>query len=226
MRPIISQEKSVFNFREIMDNKKILLVNLSKGRLGDINANLIGLVIVGKIQMAALSRVDSFGKELAPFYLYIDEFQNVSTDSICSIFSEARKYKLSLNVAHQYISQLDEKIKNSVFGNVGTIDVFRVSPEDAEFLAKQLAPVFTTKDLMNIENHTSYIKLLSKGVPTKPFSMSTNFPPQSTSKEDIERIEKIKQLSYLKFGRDRAEIEQRMIDRYKKPEPVMPKFSD
>jgi hypothetical protein len=102
MRPIVAQEKSAFNFREIMDQKKILLVNLSKGRLGDINANLIGLIIVGKILMAALSRVDSIGKDLAPFYLYIDEFQNITTDSISTIFSEARKYKLSLTVAHQF----------------------------------------------------------------------------------------------------------------------------
>jgi hypothetical protein len=224
MRPIVSQEKSVFNFREIMDNKKILLVNLAKGRLGDINANLIGLVLVGKIQMAALSRTDSFGKDLPPFYLYIDEFQNITTDSICSIFSEARKYKLSLNVAHQYIAQLDEKIKDSVYGNVGTLDIFRVSPEDAEFLEKQLAPVFTAKDLMNIENHNSYIKLLANGVPTKPFSMETNKPPRGMDKESLERIEKLKQLSYLKYGKDRAEVEETILARYKKPEPVLPKL--
>ena len=110
MRPVVLQEKSIFNFRDIMDNKKILLVNLSKGRLGDINANLIGLLIVNKIQMAALSRVDMYGQKMQDFYLYIDEFQNVTTDSIESILSEARKYRLSLTVAHQYISQLEEKI--------------------------------------------------------------------------------------------------------------------
>jgi hypothetical protein len=109
MRPIIGQQKSSFNFRDIMDNKKILLVNLSKGRLGDINANLIGLILVGKILMAALSRVDSIGKSLPPFYLYVDEFQNVTTDSIATILSEARKYKLSMTIAHQFIKQLDER---------------------------------------------------------------------------------------------------------------------
>ena len=141
MRPIVSQEKSSFNFREIMDDNKILLVNLSKGRLGDINANLLGLIIVGKILMAALSRVDSLGKELPPFYLYIDEFQNVTTDSISTILSEARKYKLSLNIAHQFIAQLEEGIKDSVFGNVGSIVAFRVGSEDAEFLEKQFAQI-------------------------------------------------------------------------------------
>jgi hypothetical protein len=142
MRPIIAQEKSSFNFREVMDSNKILLVNLAKGRLGDLNSHLLGLVVVGKILMAALSRVDSLGVPLSPFYLYIDEFQNVTTDSISVILSEARKYKLGLNVAHQFIGQLTDKIKNSVFGNVGTIASFRVGPEDAEFLEKQFAPVF------------------------------------------------------------------------------------
>ncbi len=140
MRPVIAQEKSTFNIRDIMDNKKILLVNLSKGRLGDINANLIGLILVGKILMSALSRVDSLGKNLPPFYLYIDEFQNITTDSIATILSEARKYKLSLNIAHQFIKQLDEKIKNAVFGNVGSMAVYRVGVENAEFLAKQFEP--------------------------------------------------------------------------------------
>src|SRR3989338_4123306 len=126
MRPIIAQEKSSFNFREIMDNKKILLVNLSKGRLGDINANLIGLILVGKILMSALSRSDSMGTNLSPFYLYIDEFQNITTKSISTILSEARKYKLSLTIAHQFIGQLDDDIKNAVFGNVGSMAVFRV----------------------------------------------------------------------------------------------------
>jgi len=140
MRPIIAQEKSSFNMREIMDGRKILLVNLSKGRLGDINSHLIGLILVGKILMAALSRVDSFGKGAASmpdFYLYLDEFQNITTDSIATILSEARKYRLALSVAHQFIGQLDEKIKNAVFGNVGSMAVFRVGTEDAEFLEKQ-----------------------------------------------------------------------------------------
>jgi hypothetical protein len=214
MRPIVSQEKSAFNFREIMDNKKILLVNLAKGRLGDINSNLIGLIIVGKILMASLSRVDSFGQDLPPFYLYIDEFQNVTTDSISTILSEARKYKLSLTVANQFIAQLDEKIKNSVFGNVGSIVSFRVSSEDAEYLEKQFAPIFTAKDLMNVDMHNSYVKLLSNGRPVVPFSMETNLPPRGTKI----LLDKIKELSYLKYGKERSLVEMEIMEKYKKPE--------
>ncbi len=221
MRPIIAQEKSSFNFREIMDNKKILLVNLSKGRLGDINANLLGLIIVGKILMAALSRVDSLGKDLAPFYLYIDEFQNITTDSISAIFSEARKYKLSLTVAHQFIAQLEEKIRDSVFGNVGSISSFRVSSEDAEYLEKQFAPVFTAKDLMNVDNLNCYMKMLSQGRPVRPFSLFVPFPP----KGEISHIDKVKELSYLKFGRERELVEAEIMKKYEKKEVPPPPAS-
>ena len=212
MRPVVLQQHSVFDFRKIMDEKKILLVNLSKGRLGDINANLIGLVLVGKIQMAALSRVDMYGKKMNDFYLYIDEFQNVTTDSISSILSEARKYRLSLNVAHQYISQLDEKIKNAVFGNVGSMAVFRVSAEDANFLESKFKPVFTAQDIMKIDNHNAYVSMLSNGQPIKPFSIETLPPP----KGNMEIINAIKELSYLKYGRDREEVEVEIMERYKK----------
>ncbi len=212
MRPIIAQEKSAFNFREIMDNKKILLVNLAKGRLGDLNANLIGLILVGKMLMAALSRVDSFGKDLPPFYLYIDEFQNITTPSIASILSEARKYKLSLTIAHQFIKQLDEKIKDAVFGNVGSLALFRVGAEDAEFLAKQLDPVFTEQDLINLDNRNAYLKLLVAGRPMKPFSLETVAPPVGKK----ENIEKLKELSALTFGRPKAEVEAEIAAKYKK----------
>ncbi len=212
MRPVIAQERSSFNFREIMDSKKILLVNLSKGRLGDINANLIGLILVGKILMAALSRVDSLGKDLPPFYLYIDEFQNITTDSIATILSEARKYKLSLNIAHQFIAQLDEKIKNAVFGNVGSLAVFRVGAEDAEYLEKQMAPVFTAKDIMNIDNYNAYLKMLAKGIPMKPFNIRVPAPERG----DAVRAEKIKQISYLTFGKDRLEVESEIMAKYRK----------
>ena len=212
MRPVIAQEKSTFNIRDIMDNKKILLVNLSKGRLGDINANLIGLILVGKILMSALSRVDSLGKNLPPFYLYIDEFQNITTDSIATILSEARKYKLSLNIAHQFIKQLDEKIKNAVFGNVGSMAVYRVGTEDAEFLAKQFEPVFTQKDIINIDNYNAYVKLLAGGRPVKPFNIAVpNIP-----KGDSNVAGKLKELSYLTYGKDRAEIEAQIREKYKK----------
>ncbi len=212
MRPIVAQEKSSFNFREIMDGRKILLVNLSKGRLGAINANLIGLILVGKILMASLSRVDLVGKDFPAFYLYMDEFQNITTDSISSILSEARKYKLSLTVAHQFIAQLEEKIKDSVFGNVGSIVSFRVSAEDAEYLEKQFSPTFTAKDIMNIENLNAYVKMLVNGIPSKAFNIREPFPP----KGDAATAEKLKQLSYETYGGNRAEIEATILEKYKK----------
>jgi hypothetical protein len=212
MRPVIAQQESVLNFRDIMDNKKILLVNLSKGRLGDINSHLIGLLLVGKITMAALSRVDIVGKEkVNDFYLYIDEFQNVTTDSINTILSEARKYRLSLTVAHQYIEQLDEGIKNAVFGNVGSMVVHRVSPENAEVFAKQFSPTITPGDIIKQQNLHCYIKMLVDGVPVKPFNSHTPFP----SRGNTETAEKIKELSYLKYGRPRAQVEEEIMARFK-----------
>ncbi len=212
MRPVVLQEKSVFNFRKIMDEKKILLVNLSKGRLGDINAELIGLLLVGKIQMAALSRVDMYGQKMEDFFLYIDEFQNITTDSIESILSEARKYRLSLTVAHQYIAQLEENIKNAVFGNVGSLAVFRVGAEDAEFLESKFKPTFTAKDIMKIDNRNAYVSMLIEGQPTKPFNIAT-FPPP---KGNMEIVQSLKELSYLKYGRDREEIEAEIMAKYEK----------
>jgi len=210
MRPVVLQQNSVFNFRKIMDEKKILLVNLSKGRLGDINANLIGLVLVGKIQMAALSRVDMFGKPMNDFYLYIDEFQNVTTDSISSILSEARKYRLSLNIAHQYIAQLEEGIKNAVFGNVGSMAVFRVGAEDANFLESKFKPTFSAQEITKLDNFNAYVNMLIKGQPTKPFNMVTIAP----EKGNVEIVDSLKQLSYTKYGRDRAEVEAEIMGRY------------
>jgi hypothetical protein len=214
MRPVVLQQNSVFNFRKIMDEKKILLVNLSKGRLGDINANLIGLVLVGKIQMAALSRVDMFGKQMNDFYLYIDEFQNVTTDSIASILSEARKYRLSLNIAHQYITQLEEKIKNAVFGNVGSMAVFRVGSEDATFLESKFKPIFTAADITKLDNYNAYMSMLVNGQPTKPFNIKTLAPEKGNP--DI--VDNLKELSYVKYGRDRAEVEAEIMGRYKSME--------
>jgi len=210
MRPIVSQEKSAFNFREIMDEKKILLVNLSKGRLGDINANLIGLIIVGKILMAALSRVNQMGGKLNNFYLYIDEFQNITTPSIATILSEARKYRLSLNIAHQFIAQLSDDIKNAVFGNVGSMAIFRVGSDDAKYLESQFEPVFSDKDIMNIDNYNAYLKLLINGQTSKPFNIETLEPPQGRP----EIINKIKELSYLKYGKLRAEVEEKIAKKY------------
>ena len=208
MRPIIAQEKSAFDIREIMDKKKIFLVNLSKGRLGELNANLIGLILVGKFAQAALSRVNSTVRP--DFYLYLDEFQNIVTPAISSILSEARKYRLSLNIAHQYLAQIPEDIKGAVFGNVGSMCIYRVGPDDATFLEKQFAPTFNAADIMRVSSFNCYVKLLSNGVPQKPFSMSV---PNNT-KGNVEQVQALKEMSYLKYGRDRAEIEDEIMSKY------------
>jgi hypothetical protein len=210
MRPIIGQQTSSFNFRNIIDNKKILLVNLSKGRLGERNANLLGLILIGKLFMAALSRADNPRGNFPPFYLYIDEFQNITTDSIPGILSEARKYKLSLTIAHQFLAQIDEKIRDAVFGNVGSMAVFRVGEEDGEFFAKQFAPVFEALDFVNIENRNAYLRLLANGVPQKPFNIKTLELQPGT----IEQVDDLRELSYLTYGRDRATIENNIRARY------------
>lgn len=211
MRPIIAQEKSSFNFRDIMDSKKIFLVNLAKGRLGDINAQLLGLIIVGKFSQAALSRVDQPDISLRPdFYLYIDEFQNVTTPAISSILSEARKYRLSLNVAHQYISQLTEDIKGAVFGNVGSMAVFRISPDDAKYLESKFAPTFTANDIIKIDNYHAYVSLLANGTPKKPFDIAT-YPPE---KGDRTRIEPLKELSYITYGRPSDEVNEEIMRKF------------
>ncbi len=220
MRPIIGQQHSAFNFRQIMDERKILLVNLSKGRLGEINANLIGMIFVGKILMAALSRVDDPSKSFPPFYLHIDEFQNVSTPAIASILSEARKYKLSLTVVHQFIAQLDQTIKDAVFGNVGSLVAFRVGTEDAQFLEQQFAPVFSTKDIMNTPNYNAIVRLLANGVPTKPFSVAMRPPIKS----DPALVEQLIEYSLSRYGRSRVEVEAEIAARYQKKSaaPVPP----
>lgn len=210
MRPIIAQQHSAFNFRDIMDTKKILLVNLSKGRLGDINANLIGLIIVGKILMAALSRADAHGTDLPAFYLYIDEFQNITTDSISTILSEARKYKLSLTLAHQFITQIEKPIQDAVFGNVGSIAAFRVGADDAKALEPQFVPVVAPSDLMNIENFNCYVRLLAHGIPQKPFSIRIAKP----EKGDPSRTAAMQELSYKKYGKKREEVENEIKQRY------------
>lgn len=199
MRPIIAQEKSTINFRSAMDSRQIILVNLSKGRIGEINANLLGMIIVGKILIAALSRVDMPEGERSDFYLYIDEFQNFTTDSIAQILSEARKYRLNLIIAHQFIAQLKEEISKAVFGNVGSICSFRVGAEDAEFLQKQFEPTFDANDLMNVDNRNAFMKLLIASQVATPFNMKT-YPP---TKGEPRIAEAVKELSKLKYGRNR-----------------------
>ncbi len=212
VRPIVAQQKSSINFREIMDSKKIFLVNLSKGKIGDINSNLLGLIVVGKLTMAALSRGDIPKEKRHPFYLYIDEFQNFATDSISVIFSEARKYKLSLTVAHQFIAQLPDNIRDSVFGNVGTIMSFRVGVDDADFLEKIFEPEFNANDLASIDNLNAYIKPLIFNQPVKPFNISVDFPKRG----DIETAKKIKEISRLKYGKPKQDIDIEIENRFKK----------
>ena len=210
IRPIVGQQESSFKFREVMDTKKILLINLSKGRLGEKNANLLGLIIVGKLFMAALSRADNPRAPYPPFYLYIDEFQNVTTDSIPGILSEARKYKLALTVAHQFLKQIEEKTRDAVFGNVGNMAVFRVGEEDAEFFAKQFAPVFEALDFVNIENRNAYVKILAHGVPQKPFDIKTPDLPALNHSQ----VDDLVHFSALTYGRDRATVENMIRERY------------
>jgi hypothetical protein len=219
MRNIVGQPISGFNFRQIMDEGKVLLVNLSKGRTGEINAKLLGLIMVSKIQMAALSRADIPESERKDFYLYVDEFQNFITDAFSSILSEARKYKLNLIIAHQYLGQLtqaagaqgagSQDLRDAVFGNAGTLITFRTGAEDAEFLEKEFDPPFNQFDLINIDRFNAYVKLMINGTASKPFNMATYTLPSDPD----ERVgEAIRQLSRLKHGRPRAEVETEILE--------------
>jgi hypothetical protein len=212
MRNIIGQGRSSFDLREVMDQGKILLCNLSKGRMGEVNSALMGMILVSKIQMSAMARVDTPEDLRRDFYLYVDEFQNFTTDSFATILSEARKYHLNLTVAHQFIEQLEEKTRDAVFGNVGTLVIFRSSPVDAELLEKYVEPVFSSYDLVNVENLNCFVRLLIDGVASKAFSM--RIPFEKTPKN--EKIgEAIRQLSRLKFGRDKQIVEKEVYERTK-----------
>ncbi len=214
MMPIIGQQKSAFNFRDLMDSRKILMVDLPKGAIGETNAYLLGMIIVGKILMAALSRTDMPAEDRKDFYLYIDEFQNFTTNSICQILSEARKYALCLNIAHQYIGQLsknqDTQIKDAVFGNVGTMVSFRVGSEDADFLVKEFGPVFNEYDLVNV-GRGGFVKLLVDGQGTRPFSLQTIWPLMGEFRQGMSQ--NIRQLSRYKYGQDRNIILREIANR-------------
>lgn len=214
MRNIIGQTKSSFDMREIMDNKKIFIVNLSKGRTGELNAKMFGMMFVMKFQAAAMSRANIDEKDRVPFSLYVDEFQNFATDSFASILSEARKFRLGLIVANQFIGQLTEEIRDAVFGNIGSIVAFRVGVDDAEYIAKQLDQVFDADDLQRIPNRNCAVKMLINGYPTQPFSMAT-LPPFGEPNKKL--AEALKQLSAAKYARPKSivgvEISERM---YKK----------
>lgn len=187
IRNIVGQPKSSIDLREIMDEKKILLLNLAKGRIGEDNAGLLGGMMITKLQMAAMSRVDILEEERRDFFLYVDEFQNFATESFANILSEARKYRLNLIIAHQYIEQLDENVQAAVFGNVGTIICFRVGAADAEFLAKEFAPLFDETDLVNLTKYDIYLRLMIDGVASDPFS-ATTLPPISGRTGNAEKV--------------------------------------
>lgn len=211
MRNILGQTESSINMRQIMDEGKVLLVSLSKGQVGEINMQLLGMILVAQIFMGAMSRVDTPEEQRRDFYLYVDEFQNFATDTFAQILSEARKFKLDLVVTNQFIGQIREEIRDAIFGNVGSLISFRVGNDDAEYLAKQFAPVFNDQDLINMENYHSVAKILIDGKPTRPFSMEGyNYPPGANK----EVGEAIKQLARLKHGRPKevvdADIQQKM----------------
>ncbi|MFA7685591.1 MAG: type IV secretory system conjugative DNA transfer family protein, partial [Candidatus Gracilibacteria bacterium] len=218
MRNTIGQTKSAFNFRHVMDEGKILLVNLSKGKIGDLNTQLLGLIIVAKLQMAAMSRADMDEASRKDFFLYVDEFQNFATDSFCSILSEARKYRLNLIMAHQYISQLvvskfgstSTQIRDAVFGNVGTLCSFKVGADDAEYLTKEYAPLLSEQDIIGISNYKMYMKLNINNTTSRPFSLNTIWDPTGKNPK-IAKI--IKEYSSLKYGRKKDFVEQEISAR-------------
>ncbi len=213
VRPIITQPKSAFNFREVVDNKKILLIRLPKGTIGELNVNLLGMIILGKLMMATFSRTDLREKmDQAPdFFVYLDEFQDFSTDDLAVILAQGRKYHICMIMAHQFIAQLPDKVREAVFGNVGTMIAFRISPDDAEKIKIQFEPVFSPADIVNIDNFNCYIKLLIKGAPSRPFNMQFGLPLEG----NLELAKQITELSRMKYGRDRGEVEQEYLEKQK-----------
>ncbi|MFA5004208.1 MAG: ATP-binding protein [Candidatus Saccharimonadales bacterium] len=210
MRNIIGQTKSAFDLREVMDKKKILLVNLSKGRTGELNSKLLGMVFVMKFQAAAMSRANVPESERNDFALYVDEFQNFSTDSFATIMSEARKYHLNLIVANQFTTQLTEEIRDAVFGNIGTIVSFRVGQNDVESLSRYFQPQFDGDDLVRVPNANAIVRTLINGVPTQPFSMAT-LPPLGNPNPTLAGA--LKQLSAAKYGKPKNVVEKAIFER-------------
>ncbi len=223
IRNIIGQKKTSFDIRKLMDEKKILIVNLSKGKVGEGNANLIGSLLVTKIYLAAMSRADAGPYELEklpPFYFYVDEFQNFANESFASILSEARKYNLALTVAHQYVEQMEDEVKAAVFGNVGTMIVFRVGATDAEIFEKEFAPTFIMDDIVNLSAHQIYLRLMIDGVGSAPFSARTLDPVPQPASSYAQAVIAHTRATY---GRPRFEVENEIIAFYtptKKEEKV------
>jgi len=181
LRNIVGQERNTFNLRQVMDEGKILVANLSKGAIGEDNCALLGAMLVTHIQLAAASRTNIHERKRRPFYLYVDEVHTFLTQSFADILSESRKYGLNLILAHQYVSQLREEVRNAVFGNVGTIISFRVGADDARYLAREFTPVFGETDLINLPNYNIYLKLMIDGVTSEPFSATTRVMPDPLS---------------------------------------------
>ncbi len=210
IRNMVGQTKSSIDLREIMDSKKILLINLSKGRIGEDNSALLGAMLITKMQLAAMSRVDIPEETRNDFYLYVDEFQNFATESFANILSEARKYRLNLIVAHQYIGQLVQDrntvVRDAIFGNVGTLICFRVGADDAEFLEKEFDPTYLLNDLVNLTKYHIYLKLMINGVSSTPFS-ATTLPPIS---EPTGNTEKVVKVSRERYATEREIVEEKI----------------
>ena len=220
MRNIIGQTKSGFNLREIMDNNKILLVNLSKGKMGELNSKLLGIIFVMKFQAAAMSRADIPEDQRVDFSLYVDEFQNFATDSFESILSEARKYKLSLIMGNQFMTQLTDKIREAIIGNVGTVISGRIGVTDAELMVKKFQPTFDVDDLAKLPNFQSITSVMINNVPSAPFSMNW-IPPMGQVNNQLR--DALVRLSAAKYGRPRAVVEKEIFDRIRGS--VQPKTS-
>lgn len=210
MRNILGQTKSGFNLRDIMDNKKILLVNLSKGRMGELNSKLLGIIFVMKFQVAAMSRADMPEDQRKDFSLYVDEFQNFATESFESILSEARKYRLNLILGNQFMTQLTDKIREAIIGNVGTVISGRIGITDAEMLSKKFTPTFDAEDLTKMPNYQSVTSVMINNVPSAPFSMSF-LPPMGQSNPQLS--DALKRLSAAKYGKPRAQVEKEIFGR-------------
>jgi hypothetical protein len=209
LRNIVGQKENTFDVRKVLDERKILIVNLAKGKIGEDNCALLGAMIVNKIQLAALSRSNLPENKRKPFYLYVDEIHNFLTLSFADILSEARKYGLNLILAHQYIDQLDEKIRAAIFGNVGTIISFRIGAEDAKYLAKEFSPIFDESDLINLPNYHIYLKLMIDGVTSQPFSAITLRLREINTSHKEEIIE----FSRKRYTRPRTAVEREIMSR-------------
>ena len=216
MRNIIGQSKSAFDFRKVMDERKILLINLAKGRIGEENSNFLGLLMVPKILLAAMSRQDVPEDQRPDFYLYVDEFQNFATPDFATILSEARKYHLNLTVANQFAGQIEEEVKQAIFGNVGTLISYRVGVTDANFLQNEFAPTFGETDLTNIERYNVFVKTIVSNEPVPPFTMDlTKDMAQVEAKKNKKVADIVKEMSRLKYGKDKEVIEQEISVRAK-----------